>query len=74
MFKMFSPQAVEQQTQLLTFDICLHFFCGKICSGKSTLAKSFSKFPRTVLIRLEPQMQSLILLHSIFRTLIQKSD
>lgn len=30
MFKMFSPQEVEQQTQLLTSDICLYFFCGKI--------------------------------------------
>ncbi|QEZ92789.1 hypothetical protein [Proteus sp. CD3] len=28
----------------------LHFFCERITSGKSTLAKSFSKSPRTVLI------------------------
>ncbi|PNL51277.1 ATP-binding protein [Proteus mirabilis] len=31
-------------------DARLHFFCGKIASGKSTLAKSFAKSPRTVLI------------------------
>lgn len=31
-------------------DARLHFFCGKIASGKSTLAKSLSKSPRTVLI------------------------
>ncbi|CRL60719.1 AAA family ATPase [Proteus vulgaris] len=31
-------------------NVRLHFFCGKIASGKSTLAKSLSKSPKTVLI------------------------
>lgn len=31
-------------------DIRLHFFCGKIASGKSTLAKSLSHLSRTILI------------------------
>lgn len=31
-------------------DIRLHFLCGKIASGKSTLAKRLAKNPRTILI------------------------
>ncbi|MEQ4923112.1 AAA family ATPase [Proteus hauseri] len=33
-----------------TSDVRLHFLCGKIASGKSTLAKVLSNHPRTVLI------------------------
>ncbi|MEX6317012.1 MULTISPECIES: ATP-binding protein [Providencia] len=38
-----APQQPNSEPQL-------HFLCGKIASGKSTLAKTLSQQPRTILL------------------------
>ncbi|OAT50443.1 AAA family ATPase [Providencia heimbachae] len=40
----------ENNTQSTPDDVRLHFLCGKIASGKSTLAKQLASDPKTILL------------------------
>lgn len=50
-----SPQTTDKKVRL-------HFLCGKIASGKSTLAKQLAKQPRTILLSEDEWLSTLTIM------------